>query len=180
MATGTLTRNRVPDADEITTASTAVLARIARSVSGSHGWRQPDTSSLPHTAHARADIEANLPCLSTVWRRSRNYGPCRAVEQRQEGNRDKPCSRSVYVSVALRTLTRSEKALRHDQVQAVLSARHRDVEQPPFLLDFFCRACSEIRGNATVDHIDHEDELPLLSLRRMDRREDEVFLIQHR
>ena len=82
--------------------------------------------------------------------------------------------------VALRTLAVGEKALRHDQMQAVLGARHRDVEQPALLLDFRCCSGTEIGGNTAVDDIEHEDGPPFLSLGGMNRREDQVVLIQQR
>jgi hypothetical protein len=56
-----------------------------------------------------------------------------------------------------------KKSLRHDEMRVVLGARHRDVEQPSLLLNF--RHCSgtEVRGNAAVDHMEHEHGLPFLS-----------------
>jgi hypothetical protein len=65
-----------------------------------------------------------------------------------------------------------EKTLRHDEMQVVLGARHRDVEQPSLLLNF--RRCSgtEVGGNAAVNHIEHEHGLPFLSLCRMNGRKD--------
>ena len=84
------------------------------------------------------------------------------------------------MSVALRILAIDEEALRHDKMQAVLSPGHGDMEQPAFLLDL--RRCSgaEIGGNAAVNDIQHEDGFPLLPFGRMDRREDQIILIQHR
>ncbi len=38
--------------------------------------------------------------------------------------------------VALRMLAVHEEPLRNDEIEIVLSPRHRDIEQPSFLLDF--------------------------------------------
>ncbi len=82
--------------------------------------------------------------------------------------------------IALGVLAMGEEALRHDRVQIVLRARHRDIEQPPLLLDFRRRAGAEIGGDAAVDGIEHEDRLPFLALGGMDRREDQIILVEQR
>ena len=66
--------------------------------------------------------------------------------------------------VALGTLAVGEKAMWHDQMQAVPGACHRNVQQSALLFDFRRRSGTEIGGNAAVDHSEHEDGLPFLSL----------------
>ena len=82
--------------------------------------------------------------------------------------------------VALRVLAMREEALRHDEMQIVLGARHGDIEQPPLLLDLGRRAGAEVGGNAAVDDVEHEDRFPFLPLGGMDRREDQIVLVEQR
>ena len=82
--------------------------------------------------------------------------------------------------VAVRVLPVREEALRHDEVQIVLGARHGDVEQPPLLLDLGRRAGAEVGGDAAVDDVEHEDRLPFLPLGGVDGREDEIVLVEQR
>ena len=48
--------------------------------------------------------------------------------------------------VALGVLPMGEEALRHDEMQIVLRAGHRDIEQPAFLLELGRGAGAEIGG----------------------------------
>ena len=82
--------------------------------------------------------------------------------------------------VAVGVLAVREEALRHDEVQVVLGARHGDVEQAPLLLDLGGRAGAEIGGDAAVDDIEDEHRFPLLSLGRMDGRQDQIILVLQR
>ena len=82
--------------------------------------------------------------------------------------------------VAVRVLAVREEALRHDEVQVVLGARHGDVEQAPLLLDLGGRAGAEIGGDAAVDDVEDEHRLPLLPLGRMDGRQDQIVLVLQR
>ena len=82
--------------------------------------------------------------------------------------------------IAVHTLAVGEEPLRQDKMQTVLGPCHGDVEQPAFLLDFRRCSAAEIGGNAAVNDIQHEDGFPLLSFGGMNRREDQIVLIQHR
>ena len=48
------------------------------------------------------------------------------------------------MAIALRALAMHEEPLRHDQMQIVLGAGHRDVEQAPFF--FYFRRCAAAEG----------------------------------
>jgi hypothetical protein len=65
--------------------------------------------------------------------------------------------RGVHVSVAAVALAGDVEALWHHEVEVILRASHCNIEQPPFLFDFLCCASSEIRRNAAVNNILHED-----------------------
>ena len=82
--------------------------------------------------------------------------------------------------VALRILAMGEETLRHNQVKIVLGARHGDIEQTPLLLDLSGRPGAEVGGNAAIDDVEHEDGLPLLTFGGMDRREDQIILVEQR
>ena len=84
------------------------------------------------------------------------------------------------MAVALRVLAMREEALRDHQMKIVFGARHRDVEEAPLLLDLFRSAGAEVRRNASIDDIQHEDRLPFLALGGMDGRKDQIILIEQR
>ncbi|MNP80974.1 hypothetical protein D3C76_1792160 [compost metagenome] len=53
---------------------------------------------------------------------------------------------------------------RHAQRQLILGARHRDIEQPAFLLDLGALAGAKIGRDAAIDDVQHEDGFPFLPL----------------
>jgi len=65
-----------------------------------------------------------------------------------------------------------EKPLRDYQMQVVFRSRHRDVEQSTLLFQFLRGAGAKVGWNASIDDIEDKDRLPLLALRRMDRRQN--------
>ena len=72
------------------------------------------------------------------------------------------------------------EALRHDQVQFILSPRHRHIEEAPFLLDFLACAGGKVGRDAAIHHIEDRDRLPFLAFRGMDGGEDQIILIEQR
>jgi hypothetical protein len=84
------------------------------------------------------------------------------------------------VAVALRVPAMGEEPLRDHNVKVVLRPRHRDVKEAAFFLQFRTGAGAEIGRHATIDDVQHEDRLPLLTFRRMDGRQDEVVLVEKR
>ena len=83
-----------------------------------------------------------------------------------------------HVSIAIASLRMGVETLRHDQVQMVLGPRHGDVQKPALFLDLRGRAGREIGGDASVNDVQDKHRLPLLSLRRVNRREDQVVLVE--
>ena len=69
------------------------------------------------------------------------------------GNESSPYG--IHVPVAVVALLMGIEALRHDQVQMVLRARHRNIEEPPFFLDLGRAANCQIGGDATVDAVEN-------------------------
>ena len=59
----------------------------------------------------------------------------------------------------------------------VLGSGHRHIEQTTLLFDLRCRASAKIGWEAAVDDIEHEHRFPLLTLRGMNGREDQIILI---
>ena len=84
------------------------------------------------------------------------------------------------VAVPLGMLAVGEEALRRDNVQAVLRPGHGDIEQPALLFDFRRRPRAKIGGDAAVDGVEDEDRFPFLSLGGMDRRQDQIILVEQR
>src|SRR5215216_977630 len=134
----------------------------------------------PHAAHAGAYVHL----WSLAWRAcrgtGRHNGPGRSLEQIEKLFWNEARPGGIEVAVALRVLAVDEEALRHDQMEAVLCARHRDVEQPAFLLDFGRGAGTEVGRHAAVDDVEQIDRLPLLAFGGVDRRQDQIVLVEQR
>ena len=106
-------------------------------------------------------------------------GIARRVQARQPvWNEARP--RRVDMPVALRALAMGEEALRHHEMQIVFGSRHRDIEQPALLLDLGRGAGGKVGRDAAVHDVEHEDRFPFLSLGRMDRRQDQIILVEQR
>ncbi len=54
--------------------------------------------------------------------------------------------------------------MRHHEMQLIPGPGHRDIDQPPLLLDILDRAGAEIGRDAAIDRIQDEDRLPFLAL----------------
>jgi hypothetical protein len=67
------------------------------------------------------------------------------------------------MAIPVRALAMDEETLGHDQVEFVPGARHGDIKKTPLLFDFGVRARGEIRGDASVDDVQHKDGPPFLT-----------------
>ena len=130
----------------------------------------PRMRDFRSTRNPRLGVRAGRACSGQVQ-------DSKLVEDRR---RNEARARCVDVAVAPRRLAVRIEALRHDEVQRVPGPRHRDVEQPPLLVDLVLRAGAEIGRNAAVDDVEHEHVLPFLALGRMDGGEDQVVLVEMR
>jgi len=74
----------------------------------------------------------------------------------------------------------AEQAHRLHQVQMLPGARHRHVKETPFFLDLLTGTYRHVRRDAAVDHVEDEHRVPLLPLGRMDRRKNEIILVEVR
>src|SRR6202047_5191488 len=119
------------------------------------------------------------PCRP-YGRPRRRHRPCRPLEKVEESIGNETRSGGIDMPVALRILATGEETLRNNEVKIVLGARHRDIEQTPLLLDLGGRPGAEVGGNAAIDDVEHEDGLPFLSLGGMDRRKDQIILVEQR
>jgi hypothetical protein len=113
-------------------------------------------------------------------RARRRHRPCRPLKKAEQSIGNETRSRSIDMPVALRILAMSEETLRNNEVKIVLGARHRAIEQTPLLLDLGGRPGAEVGGNAAIDDVEHEDRLPFLALGGMDRRKDQIVLVEQR
>jgi hypothetical protein len=67
--------------------------------------------------------------------------------------------------VASAFLLMRKEALRQEQVQMILRARHRDIKETALLLDLRCAARGEVRRDAAINHVQNKDRSPFLALR---------------
>jgi hypothetical protein len=67
-----------------------------------------------------------------------------------------------------------------NQVQVLPGARHGDVKETAFFLDLFGTVDRHVGRDAGVRDVEHEYDVPLLALRRMDSRQHEIVLIEMR
>jgi hypothetical protein len=84
------------------------------------------------------------------------------------------------MAIALRVLAVNEEPLRHDQMKVILRAGHGDVEQATFLLDLGRGAGGEVGRHAAVDDVEQINRFPLLALGGVDRRQDQIILVEQR
>ena len=79
------------------------------------------------------------------------------MEEWKDAIWQKARTRGVHVSVAVAPLAGDVEALRHQEVEVIFRASHCNIEQAPFFFDFLRCASSEIRRDAAVNNIQHED-----------------------
>src|SRR4029079_5616306 len=118
----------------------------------------------PHLTHPRSDVDANAVPATTYPVICSRDGPARRLEQLQQRVGDEARAGGINVAVDIHALPMRKKALRDDEVQVVLGARHGHIQHPPVLRDLRRRAGAEVRGDAAVHDIQHEHRLPLLAL----------------
>jgi hypothetical protein len=71
------------------------------------------------------------------------------------------------MAVALGILAMREGALRDHKMEIVPGAGHGDIEEAPLLL-YLSGAGAEVRRDASIDDVQHEDRFPFLAFGRMD------------
>ena len=99
------------------------------------------------------------------------------LEMLQDAVGQEAAARCAHMAVAVAGLAGDVEALGLEQVEPVAGAGHRDVEQPPLLLDVLRPVGRHVRGDAAVDQVQHEHRLPFLALGRMDGRQDQIVLV---
>src|SRR5512135_1645915 len=88
--------------------------------------------------------------------------------------------RAVEMAVAEPVLFAGEETLRLHQVQVLSRPRHGNVQQASLLFDLGGAAAGHVGRNAAVDHVEDEDDIPLLPFSRMDGGESQVVFVQMR
>jgi hypothetical protein len=84
------------------------------------------------------------------------------------------------MAVALGILAMGEEALWDHKMEIVPGARYRDIEEAPLLLDLGRGARAEVRRDASIDDIQHEDRFPFLAFGGVDSRKDQIILVEQR
>ena len=134
-----------------------------------------------HAARARART-----CSSGVWGWAAWVPPAGACGQVTRSNFSAMASvmkrvRAAYMCLSPpAALLRDIEAVRHDQVQVLLGARHGHIQQAPLFLQFVRAARRHVAGDAAVHHVEHVHRLPLLALGAVDGGQDQVVLVQVR
>src|SRR6185369_4964490 len=115
----------------------------------------------PHPPQPRPDID-RLPRHRGPGIRAAGERPGATLEVLPDRGRDEPRAGRIHVTVAAAALLVSKEALRHDKMEVILGAGHRHIEQAALLLDLLRGAGGEVRRNAAVDAVEHENRFPLL------------------
>ena len=55
---------------------------------------------------------------------------------------------------------------------------HRDIKKAALFVNLRRLAGGHVGGDAAIDQVQHIDRLPLLTLGRMDRRQDQIILVE--
>ena len=106
--------------------------------------------------------------------------PRHAVVKRQQIGGDESRARRIDVAIPLRMLAVREETLRRDEMQTVFCACHGDIEQSALLFYLCCGSRREVRRDAAVHGVEHENGLPFLPLGGMNGGEDEIVLVAQR
>src|SRR6185312_15244051 len=107
------------------------------------------------------------------WRR-------RAIEPVEDRVGDEARARREDVAIAEAALLANEETQGMDQHQRALGPGHRHVKQAALLFDLLGLAGRQVGGDATVSHIENRYAVPFLPFGRMDRRQDQVVLVEVR
>src|SRR5437660_2194705 len=100
-----------------------------------------------------------------------NRGKMSSGRNRERGDR---------VAAAGAMLVASEKPQRLDQMEMLFGTGHSDIKEAALFVDLRRRAGGHVGGDAAIDEVQHIDRLPFLALGRMDRRQDQIILVELR
>jgi hypothetical protein len=126
--------------------------------------------SPPHPAHASGDIDPYALARASCRRFRFSLRPGRRFEEPRQLVGNEAAARRINMAVALGILAMREKALWNHKMEIVLGAGHRDIEKAPLLLYLGRGADAEVRRNASIDDVEHEDRSPFLAFGGMDGR----------
>src|SRR6266436_9456833 len=82
------------------------------------------------------------------------------------------------VAAAEAMLVGAEELQRLNQMEMLLGTGHGDIKQTALFLDLRRIAGGHVRGDAAIDELQHIDRVPFLTLGRMDRRQDQIILVE--
>src|ERR1700680_1422664 len=132
----------------------------------------------PHAAHPGPDI--NTDHRLRRQRVGNSFGSCCGApsEQRQDVVGQEPRAWGNRVAAAEAMLVGAEETQRLNQMQMLLGTGHGDIKQTALFLDLRRIAGGHVRGDAAIDELQHIDRVPFLTLGRMDRRQDQIILVE--
>src|SRR3954451_18556247 len=134
---------------------------------------------VPHFAHPSSHVDP----LRQVDRRAgpMTRAPIRPpFELVEDRIRNEAAPHCQDIAVTMPMLVAAEYPHRLHQMQVAPGAGHRNVEKTAFFLDLLTRADGHVRRDAAIDDVQQEDGVPLLTLRRVDRRQHQVILVEVR
>src|SRR5207302_3430664 len=132
----------------------------------------------PHAAEPCPDI--NTDHRLRRQRVGNSFGSCCGApsEQRQDVVGQEPRAWGDRVAAAEAVLVGAEEPQRLNQMEMLLGTGHGDIKQTALFLDLRRIAGGHVRGDAAIDEIQHVDRIPFLALGRMDRRQDQIILVE--
>ena len=93
---------------------------------------------------------------------------------------DEAAAHRQNMTIAMSMLMSAEEAQWLHQVQMLPRARHGDVKEAAFFLDLLAAVDRHVRRNAAIGYVEYKHGIPLLALRRMDRRQHKAVFIEMR
>jgi hypothetical protein len=101
--------------------------------------------SFPHRLHLAQQIHHLFTGSAGCIVRCRfNHRPGFLLEQLQDAGRNEAGPAGIDMAVAVLGLLRDEETLRHHDLQMILRAGQRHIQQPPFFLDLVGAAGSQV------------------------------------
>src|SRR3974390_1728374 len=93
---------------------------------------------------------------------------------------NKPRAWRINMAVTLAVLVVRVKPLRQNDVQLVLGPRHGHVKQATLFFDLRDGPSGEVGWKTAIDCVEQEDGCPFLAFGGMDRRQDQIVLVEQR
>src|SRR5580704_12354423 len=132
----------------------------------------------PHAAQPRPDINTDHRLRHRRVGSSFGSCCCASREQREDVVGQEPRAWGDRVAAAEAMLVGAKEPQRLNQMKMLLGAGHGDIEQAALFVDLRRIAGGHVGGDAAIDEVQHVDRIPFLPFGRMDRRQDQIILVE--